>query len=873
MSALPFILFDDQTGAYNVQDQACDFLQSLKGPIGAISIAGKYRTGKSLFLNRFLLDEKPGEGFHVGSSINACTKGIWIYSKPIVCKLSNGEEFNVVVMDSEGIGSLDANSTHDCRIFSLALLLSSFFVYNSVGSIDDSALKTLSLVTNISKQIRIQSDQEPTREELSQLFPTFCWVVRDFTLLLETPDGKKIDSDTYLENALTQNTSSSDDGVREVISDCFLDRTCVTLVRPCQEESDLQNLDNMPEDQLRPSFVSQMHQVRDMIRHKVKLKKYMGNSVSGRMFTVMARSFTDAINKGAAPVIKDAWTLIADIQYRETLDDAWETFEQLLTTSKSTSSDRLIPHYEGFNLFLQKCFQTALIQFRDNVMDKKRDESTLVDRMNARCSKEKVDHRELVETCMEKAVDMVNSRLDDGEVNTVDELHKMVSKITVQLFKSVCSSNQLVDIWSRVQLPHFWKWVKRVANSQWEDLVSQRRTVENLKTLDNERKGKIKILEHQLQTTKVKHRQQMTEAVSKLEKSTIKNIQQRDEESNRLRQQIMDLTQDFNAKLKDVEQKNKSCSAELETASAQFQASTQECGELSSIVEELNRSSVLDGSLNLQIDDLKSKLDAIQTTNAQLKQQNLESEQQFKAFTTDMTRTSVHTIQELNETNRLEKLRFKQLEDQNELFQTNFAKLQDESKTLRVQIEHTAQKQLSKISELEHGHRVRTEELQEQYLAYVNTSETDRKMHTVKLETLENTNCKLRDEYKKLQDKHMQQNLTAATNSRQLETQLMCLDVDLKNSKRRLTEIDADQGVRKRIKLDFHRIQSEMEKHKSVAEWLEKDKSMKERHIMDLNKTVSQLEKKCTDAERRCDMELLKMQMSITNTNNTNLNK
>lgn len=98
---------------------------------------------------------------------------------------AEGENINVLVIDSEGLGALDEDSNHDVRIFSLAILLSSFFVYNSVGSIDENALQNLSLVINLTKHIHIKSgaasdDVDP--EEYSEYFPNFMWVVRDFSL-------------------------------------------------------------------------------------------------------------------------------------------------------------------------------------------------------------------------------------------------------------------------------------------------------------------------------------------------------------------------------------------------------------------------------------------------------------------------------------------------------------------------------------------------------------------------------------------------------------------------------------------------------------------------------------------------------------------
>ena len=85
-----------------------------------------------------LLDRS--EGFGVGPTINPCTKGLWIWGKPIKGTSSEGRPISVLIVDSEGIGALDEDSNHDMRIFSLAILLSSYFVYNSMGNIDESAL-------------------------------------------------------------------------------------------------------------------------------------------------------------------------------------------------------------------------------------------------------------------------------------------------------------------------------------------------------------------------------------------------------------------------------------------------------------------------------------------------------------------------------------------------------------------------------------------------------------------------------------------------------------------------------------------------------------------------------------------------------------
>ena len=178
-----------------------------------LGVAGMYRTGKSYLLNRMLLGRS--NGFDVGPTTNACTKGLWVWSKPIQGYTPEGEPLNVLIIDSEGIGSLDEDNNHDVRIFSLVLLISSFFLYNSLGSIDESALQSLSLVVNLTKHIQIKSNQAKGLEDIdadeyAPYLPSFLWVVRDFALQLLDQDGDPITAKDYLEKALKEQKGFSD---------------------------------------------------------------------------------------------------------------------------------------------------------------------------------------------------------------------------------------------------------------------------------------------------------------------------------------------------------------------------------------------------------------------------------------------------------------------------------------------------------------------------------------------------------------------------------------------------------------------------------------------------------------------------------------
>ncbi len=54
---------------------------------------------------------------------------------------------------------------YSTQIFSLAVLLSSMFVYNQMGGIDEAALDRLSLVTEMTKHIRVRAGSAAGMQE------------------------------------------------------------------------------------------------------------------------------------------------------------------------------------------------------------------------------------------------------------------------------------------------------------------------------------------------------------------------------------------------------------------------------------------------------------------------------------------------------------------------------------------------------------------------------------------------------------------------------------------------------------------------------------------------------------------------------------
>ena len=128
--AIPFVIFED--GKFIIPEQAKKLLnQKTNENIGIISLVGKYRTGKSFLLNRVILNRQQNSGFDVGPTFKPCTKGIWIWSEPLIISNNHSPKpFPCFLIDTEGLGAYDEEVNHDSKIFLIAVLISSLFIFN-----------------------------------------------------------------------------------------------------------------------------------------------------------------------------------------------------------------------------------------------------------------------------------------------------------------------------------------------------------------------------------------------------------------------------------------------------------------------------------------------------------------------------------------------------------------------------------------------------------------------------------------------------------------------------------------------------------------------------------------------------------------------
>lgn len=329
-----------------------------------------YRTGKSYLLNRVILDRS--NGFGVAPTINACTKGLWLWAKPLKGQTEDGKIVNILVVDSEGLGAVDQDSNHDCRVFALVLLFSSIFLYNSLGTIDENAISNLGLVINLTKHIHIKSgaEDEISSEEYAKYFPDFMWILRDFSLQLIDQEGESITASEYLENSLAAQKGFSDEietknRIRRLVQMFFPQRDCFTLVRPMMEEEDLQSLEDRSLETLRPEFIEQVLTLRKCIFKNAKLKTLNGKALNGEMLSGVMKNYIEAINNGAVPNIESAWTYICK-------DHCYKMFHECLNYYNQRFNERLLDQFptseEYLDIIHEELQKEALEKFKKESM-------------------------------------------------------------------------------------------------------------------------------------------------------------------------------------------------------------------------------------------------------------------------------------------------------------------------------------------------------------------------------------------------------------------------------------------------------------------------------------------------------------------------
>ncbi|XP_026105133.1 guanylate-binding protein 1-like isoform X1 [Carassius auratus] len=328
----PICLVENVNGSLSTCKDAIQFLCRIHEPVVVVSVVGLYRTGKSYLMNRLAGQQS---GFDLGNTIESKTKGIWMWCVPHPYK----EGHTLVLLDTEGLGDVaKGDSKNDSWIFCLAVLLSSTLVYNSRGTIDNTAVEKLHYVAELAENIKIRStevaDEEEEEEDFKfvQFFPSFTWVVRDFTLELVI-EGNRVTEDEYLEFALQLKK-----GMSKKVSDYNLPRQCIRNYFPSPRKcfvfpspaspENMTRLESLQERDLVPDFLEVTGRFCDHIFHNSVVKTVKGgHRVTGKLLGHLVKIYVDTINSGKVPCLDNAVVTLANLENQTAVQEALKTYQ------------------------------------------------------------------------------------------------------------------------------------------------------------------------------------------------------------------------------------------------------------------------------------------------------------------------------------------------------------------------------------------------------------------------------------------------------------------------------------------------------------------------------------------------------------------
>ncbi|XP_053547049.1 guanylate-binding protein 1 isoform X2 [Bombina bombina] len=363
-------------------------VQSVFNIVQFQSVCGGRHTGIDY---KWCTNVSVGQGFALGSTIQSKTKGIWMWCVDHPSKPGH----TLVLLDTEGLGDVEkGDSKNDAWIFCLAVLMSSNFVFNSFGTIDQQSVDQLHYVTELTKRIRLTSSSkgEDETSEFKRIFPSFTWCVRDFTLMLER-DGKNVTEDEYLMNALKLKNGSNKTTMdynmpRECILHFFHSHKCFVFDRPASRKN-LHRLEELEESELEEDFVEQAGKFCAFMHKEGHVKTLPGGIlVTGRLLGNLTDSYVKAIQSGSIPCMENAVLALAELENMGAVKDALSKYDSEMskyvkTFPTETNEEFLNMHREcevkALEVFMARSFMDENQKYQTELkklIDKKMKEFT-----------------------------------------------------------------------------------------------------------------------------------------------------------------------------------------------------------------------------------------------------------------------------------------------------------------------------------------------------------------------------------------------------------------------------------------------------------------------------------------------------------------
>jgi len=316
------LLRPDESHSLHIVPATVSKLAEIKGPVVIVTICGTQRGGKSTLLN--LLRNRTTGGFGVGHAMDPQTTGLWVWDR----KHPRNPDLTILLVDSEGLDAPHVPAHYNWTLSAIALLISSYFIYQTTGQIDSHTTERLSVILKVAEQLKGGRDLAQERAGHVTDKPHFMWVIRDHHLTM-TKDPK---------SEMVDKMNPKD---VKALSASFASYDCHTLPRPVDAQEDLQNVEKMPYDNLKSDFREEYSILERIIFKEVSEPRHLaGRVLTGEMVAGLVTSYAEAVASRSSVVrelsqLPTSWQMVARVSGERAVKVALKAYQTRMAELES----------------------------------------------------------------------------------------------------------------------------------------------------------------------------------------------------------------------------------------------------------------------------------------------------------------------------------------------------------------------------------------------------------------------------------------------------------------------------------------------------------------------------------------------------------
>lgn len=230
------------------------------------------------------------------------------------------------------------------------------------------------------------------------------------------------------------------------------------MVRPTNAEKDLQNLDDLSDEKLRPEFLAQVLALRKKLFNNCKPKTFNGIKLNSESFINLVKEYIEIMNSGKLPTIDSIWNNICRFETEKAFDEAENIYEEFL---RDNLNKKCVGESE-FEKIHEKAKELSLDIFRrksigdistvmKKTLKKKIDEKLQI---FSKLNEEEIKNE--IFNYLKNSFNKIEIKLKKNEINSLDDLNNEISSVENKCFESYPStrikSEMILDFKYRVML-------------------------------------------------------------------------------------------------------------------------------------------------------------------------------------------------------------------------------------------------------------------------------------------------------------------------------------------------------------------------------------------------------------------------------------